>query len=122
MLLLAMAVGIVYSVAFTARGLVEPRGRTLRAFAREHDEPHRLAKVRVRERTYIVWFGSPRTTLLRLGSGPPCYVFDMGGTLVGWSAVTNDGHCEPLASEAWSARSEPLTLANALQLVDAGQH
>jgi hypothetical protein len=111
-------VAFAYATSMATRG-VTPRAQTFEAFALEHREPYRLAKIRIREHTYLVWFGGFEGTFFLFGSGPPCYVFDASGTLVVWSPTTNEGECEPMASEAWSLRSHLLTVPQALALLKA---
>lgn len=110
--LLALCAVSVYAVAFIARERVAPRATTFSAFARHHGEPFSLAQVDLRGLHYFVWTGS-------LGSGPPCYVFDMRGTLVGWSPVSNDGHCEPMASAVGDPQSRHISVAQAEALIAA---
>lgn len=117
LLLAVFAVSAVYAVAFIARESVAPHANTFSLFAQNHGKPFRLAEVDVSGLRYLVWIGSPKGTMFRLGSGPPCYVFDMRGTLVGWSPISNDGHCEPMASAVGSPHSRHISVAQAEALV-----
>jgi hypothetical protein len=116
---LLTVVGLVHIAASIATRGVSPQAQSFEAFAQAHGEPYRLAKIRIRKHTYLVWFAGFEGTFFLFGSGPPCYVFDTSGTLVGWSPVSNDGHCEPMASEAWSPSSPVLTVPEALALLKA---
>lgn len=123
MVLLTVVLGCVAAfygvrgVAFTARIAVAPNEHSFAKFASVSGAPYRLTKVLIRGNSYYVWIGDPAGTLQRLGSGPPCYVFDSSGTLVGWSPVTNDGHCEPLSSAAYGPAAQALTVDDALRSI-----
>lgn len=79
----------------------------------------RLRRVRLGTNEYYVWLARTSSTavLVRLGSGPPLYVFDSVGTLVAWSPTTGDGEYPVFLGEAWRA-GEPLTVENARKRIE----
>src|SRR5262245_8647649 len=92
--------GLLHTITGIARRVVQPRAQTFEAFAKAHGQPASLVKTRVRDQTYLIWCGMNWDAPLRMASGPPCYIFDTSGTLVGWSPTTGDGEYKLLLSES----------------------
>lgn len=97
------AAGLLYARNI-ARRACAPISWNYVEFARGTRAPMELRVVRIRGAEYYVWLASssPDAIMIRAGSGPPVYVFDTEGTLVGWSPTTGDGEYDVFLGEAWS--------------------
>jgi hypothetical protein len=116
----ALAGSLLHTMAFIARRLVNPRAQTFDAFAEAHGAPTRLVRARVRGHSYLIWYGTNADIFFRLASGPPCYIFDTSGTLVGWTPTTGDGELELLLSESYKT-GEDLTVPEALEFLSQAE-
>jgi hypothetical protein len=103
-----------------ARRLAAPDAWTYALFVQSGRKPAQLKLIHLNGVEYFVWLGRTSSTaiMLRFGSGPPIYVFDSRGTLVGWSPTTGDGEYDVFLGSEWRA-GEPLSADEALRRIQS---
>jgi hypothetical protein len=102
-LIAVTAVAVFLYGGVIARRVVVPDSWDYLGFTHDGRHPSRMKRIEINGIAYFVWLEptSTEAQIFRAGSGPPVYIFDSAGTLVGWSPTTGDGEYAVFLGEAW---------------------